>query len=198
MRKEPFDPANNWRFRYHAVFLTLGCMVPAFDISLAVFMGFYDLGTPSYVYLTALAVSLVEGLYIAIAVTLIELHKFTHSHWDMGKALLPLWCGSLTINLAYFIGGSSSDSTDSTFEIGAIIGGLSQLCGLILIVMSFLLHILLLTDPDPKAHGFHPKHRYHKFRRHRHPDDTTDSGDGSEGGGDDGGLDDEDDEKERR
>ncbi|GAA5919627.1 hypothetical protein JCM1841_001091 [Sporobolomyces salmonicolor] len=150
------------------------CIVPACDICLAIFMGFYDFGTPSYVYLTALAVSLIEGRYIAIAVTLIELHKFTHSHWDMGKVLLPLWCASLTINLAYCIGGSSSDSTDSTFEIGAIAnwGSLANF----LIVMSFLLHILLLTDPKPNAHGFHPKHRYHQFRdnhRRRHLTDMA-------------------------
>ncbi|GAA5820083.1 hypothetical protein JCM11251_005475 [Rhodosporidiobolus azoricus] len=158
-----FDPSNNWRFRYHGMFLALAVIVVAADIAFAIFVFFY----PFDLYGTVMVVSLIEALVIGGSVALIELHVGTRSHLDLGKALMPL-C--------------------SLPQIVAV----SQLSGLCLTIMSILLHILLLTDPDPDLHGFHPKrsvrrhrHRHQKHRRQRDEEDGDLSGDTLMGDDDD-------------
>ncbi|GAA5885916.1 hypothetical protein JCM6882_004202 [Rhodosporidiobolus microsporus] len=193
-----FDPSNNWRFRYHGMFLALAIIVVLADISLAIFMFIYPFGTPSYLYGTAMAVSIIEAVTISVDVALIEFHVGTRTHLDVGKALMPLWCASLSINIAYFIGGASGATGDdaSVYKVGLFLVAVSQLSGLCLTIMSILLHILLLTDPDPKAHGYHPKekghHHRHGSRRRRDRDDDEEDDEGDLSG--DTLLGDEDDE----
>ncbi|BGP16371.1 hypothetical protein JCM10213v2_004373 [Rhodosporidiobolus nylandii] len=163
-------------------------------------LGFYSFGTPGYVWGVALAVSLVEGLYIAISVALIEFHVGVRTRVDMAAALLPLWAGSMVIGLSFFIGGSEATGADSgVYKIGIGIFGISHAAGLVLAIVSITLHILLLTDPDPQAHGYHPAKAWkrHRRRHHGHKSEDDDEEDAmDDGGGDD--VDDYDDEKKRR
>ncbi|GAA5940015.1 hypothetical protein JCM10213_004914 [Rhodosporidiobolus nylandii] len=167
---------------------------------LAGLLGFYSFGTPGYVWGVALAVSLVEGLYIAISVALIEFHVGVRTRVDMAAALLPLWAGSMVIGLSFFIGGSEATGADSgVYKIGIGIFGISHAAGLVLAIVSITLHILLLTDPDPQAHGYHPAKAWkrHRRRHHGHKSEDDDEEDAmDDGGGDD--VDDYDDEKKRR
>ncbi|GAA6040214.1 hypothetical protein JCM8097_004187 [Rhodosporidiobolus ruineniae] len=189
IKRPKADGSDNWRFRHHAVFLGLGILTAAADLILAIFMFFYQFGTPAYVWGVAMAVSIIEALYIGGMLAFIEFHIGTHSHWGHGKTVLALWSGSVTINLAYFIGGyseASSDSDATAFKIGLFIGILSQLSGLVLTILAVMLHIVLLTDPHPELHGYHPKKRWKNrkhFRRHHHaPAEDDEDGDGDEGG----------------
>ncbi|GAA5850447.1 hypothetical protein JCM8547_001878 [Rhodosporidiobolus lusitaniae] len=186
-----FDPAENFRFRYWGMFLGLGGLTVAFDFSLVVFLCFYNFSTPAYLYGTAIAVSLIEALYISVSVALIEFHVGTHSHWDMGKVLSPLWCGSVTINIAIFVGGSDELGT-STYTIGLFLVVCSQLSGLTLMILAVMKHILLLTDPNPQEHGWQPakkKKRRHHHHRDEDDDDNEDLGSNDDDDDDDGGDD---------
>ncbi|GAA5983673.1 hypothetical protein JCM11641_000929 [Rhodosporidiobolus odoratus] len=171
---------NNWRFRYHGTWLALGCLTAFADFALAVFVAFYNFGVPGYLYGTVIAVSALEGLYISVVIALIEFHVGVKTHADVGKELGPMWCGSLTINLVFFIGASSEASGDAanSYKAGAAIAAVSQILGLIMVILSGLLHILLLTDPNPEAHGFHPnqarKHRHKHRSRHKNGTESDD------------------------
>lgn len=46
-KKPRFDPANNWRFRYHVGYLVLCGIVSVADLGFAAVTKLYDLGTPS-------------------------------------------------------------------------------------------------------------------------------------------------------
>lgn len=143
-----------------------------------------------------------------------------------------LWCGSLTINLAYLLGGYTEEGVGQTFYVALVVrplpssplaasstslsllppasllrlpcpsltlfpptqvGVISQVGGLILVILARMLHILLLTDPEPEKHGYHPKAAYKRYKRkkHGHEEKDLESGGDSDGTGssddDDGG-----------
>ncbi|GEM09817.1 hypothetical protein Rt10032_c09g3834 [Rhodotorula toruloides] len=100
----------------------------------------------------------------------------------MSLALLPMWTGSLTINIAFLLGANAGKATSPTaFMAAAAFAALSQLCGLALAVLGIMYHIVELRDPHPKKHHFKERMRRarDKFRRHhkhRHRDKSDDDG----------------------
>ncbi|GAA5822764.1 hypothetical protein JCM10212_000323 [Sporobolomyces blumeae] len=152
--KVPFDEDNsdNWRFRHFKSFIVFCASTGSFDVAFAVFVLVHDAGVQSYVRYVAAAVSLVEASFIALVVALIFFHKGVDSHADMGPYLFLLWAASLSINITYYIGATSSDSLDdNVYIVGVILASLSQLSGLALSIVSRMLHILYLRDPNPKT-----------------------------------------------
>ncbi|GAA6006910.1 hypothetical protein JCM10207_009135 [Rhodosporidiobolus poonsookiae] len=188
------DGESEWRDRHGITWLVMVAGTALADFVLAGFMFFSPHGTPAYVYGTSMTVLVVEGLYIAVTCGLIWFHVGTKSHWDCGTSLLPMWCSSLSVNITFFLGAYTSGTVDSLFWIGLAIGVISQVFGLVLIVMSLLRHILRVRDDHPETFGFHSgggekgghrsRWRLHLHRRRRKKkqedseEDSTDDGRG--------------------
>ncbi|BGP48245.1 hypothetical protein JCM10450v2_004117 [Rhodotorula kratochvilovae] len=171
-QQPPFDPSKNYRFRHEAVFLCTTVTVCALDLLVAGFISYEHFGVEAYVWGIAVAVSVIEGLFIGGSVALIEFHVGTHKHWDMVIPQAFIWAGSLTINIVFLLGamGNKADSPKMFIFIAFLVAA-SQLSGLALAIVGSRTHILLLEDPNPEKHGFHPKgekKRHRWGRRHKH------------------------------
>ncbi|BGP40137.1 hypothetical protein JCM10449v2_004095 [Rhodotorula kratochvilovae] len=149
-QQPPFDPSKNYRFRHEAVFLCTTVTVCVLDLLVAGFISYEHFGVEAYVWGIAVAVSVIEGLFI-------------------GGSFI--WAGSLTINIVFLLGamGNKADSPKMFIFIALLVAA-SQLSGLALAIVGSRTHILLLEDPNPEKHGFHPKgekKRHRWGRRHK-------------------------------
>ncbi|GAA5896178.1 hypothetical protein JCM8208_007551 [Rhodotorula glutinis] len=180
-----FDPRNNLRFRHETAFLVGTAAVAVLDFALAGLMAYEHFGNPSAVWGVAVAIALVEGLYVVVSVGLIELHVGTTRHWDLVLPLCYVWTGSLAINVAFCLGASEEKATFPVlFPTLVALATASQAAGLALALVGARTHILLTTDPEPDKHGFraggggHGKR--HRWGRHRHGRSRRGGGSGSE------------------
>ncbi|GAA5983928.1 hypothetical protein JCM10908_005978 [Rhodotorula pacifica] len=134
-----------WRHRHKIAYYAAVGTTSAFDIAYAALVAWNHFGLPAYVWVTTFAISTLEAAAIVLAAVLVKMHIGRRSHADMGDALLPLWCGSLTINIAY-LWGSHGENLDNElyWQITAAVGVLSQITGMILVAMSYLYHVVSL------------------------------------------------------
>ncbi|GAA5994977.1 hypothetical protein JCM5350_001074 [Sporobolomyces pararoseus] len=107
----PVDP-NTWRRSHKIAFRALCGAVIFFDLAFAIMVVFEPYETPKYVYIQAAIFSTLEACYIALALTLIVMHKFSTSHRDLGVALLYLSSSSS------FFSSSCISSISRRFEMG--------------------------------------------------------------------------------
>ncbi|GAA5840365.1 hypothetical protein JCM9279_002358 [Rhodotorula babjevae] len=171
-----FDPRSNLRFRHETAFLVGTAAVAVLDFALAGLMAYEHFGNSAAVWGVAVAISLVEGLFIAVSVALIEFHVGTTKHWDLVLPLCYVWTGSLAINVAFCLGASEEKATFPVlFPTLVALATASQAAGLALALVGARTHILLTEDPEPDKHGFR-SHRdgggghskRHRWGRHRH------------------------------
>ncbi|GAA5915101.1 uncharacterized protein JCM6883_003272 [Sporobolomyces salmoneus] len=147
------DPAQ-WRKRYKIAFRALCGTTVALDLAFAILVAIESYDTPNYVYIQAAVFSAIEAAYIAAALTLIVMHKFSDSHKDLGLALLPFWMANLSIDISFFVGASEKASLDDTmFRALLIVAALSQSAGIGLVVLAIRMHVLSLYDPRWAAGG---------------------------------------------
>ncbi|GAA6053804.1 hypothetical protein JCM3770_003044 [Rhodotorula araucariae] len=141
------DPSKNYRFRHSA---------------------YEHFGVESYVWGIAVALSVIEGLYVATSVALIVCHVGTQKHWDMVRALTFICTASVTINIVFFLGAMKNRADASrmfawiTFLIFA-----AAVADLALAIVGTRTHILLLTDPHPEKHRYLPVVKKHHHSGHR-------------------------------
>ncbi|GAA5937616.1 hypothetical protein JCM3775_001285 [Rhodotorula graminis] len=185
-----FDPRDNLRFRHETAFLVGTAAVAVLDFALAGLMVYEHFGNPAAVWGVAVAISLVEGLFIAVSVALIELHVGTTKHWDLVLPLCYVWTGSLAINVTFCLGASEEKATFPVlFPTLVALAAASQAAGLALALVGARTHILLTEDPEPDKHGFRAHHgggegghgRRHRWGRHRHGRRRRGGASGSEG-----------------
>ncbi|BGP32322.1 hypothetical protein JCM10296v2_004103 [Rhodotorula toruloides] len=179
--------ADPWRKNHRIAFFGATGSAAFFDAGFAGIVLWENFGVPAYVYGTAIAISIIEAVYIVVSVVLIERGIGTRSRIDMSLALMPMWAGSLTINIAFLLGANAGKTESPTaFMAAAAFTALSQLCGLALAVLGIMYHIVELRDPHPRKHHFMERmrrvrdrlRRHHKKRRHR--DESEDDGSGSD------------------
>ncbi|KAI5481858.1 hypothetical protein MNV49_000135 [Pseudohyphozyma bogoriensis] len=112
------------------------------------------------------------AIYVGVAVYLIEMRTYKHSHKDLGTVLLPLWAAALALNVVFLLGVWSSDTSTTSANVGfGLLVLLQESVGLLLCIMSILQHILSLYDTSRrrrKSHG----------RKHRKSDDDSEASSG--------------------
>ncbi|KAK4046276.1 hypothetical protein OIV83_006199 [Microbotryomycetes sp. JL201] len=115
------------------------------------------------VWLPAVTFSAVEGLYTATALTAVETHNFASSKIDMGSPMLSLYSlATGTTIIACW--GVWSEGDDWWKYLIFAIGVLSNITTVVLVCVSYRLHVLLLRESGTDA----PKKKKKKHRWHRH------------------------------
>ncbi|TNY19457.1 hypothetical protein DMC30DRAFT_304439 [Rhodotorula diobovata] len=180
-----FDPSKNLRFRHEVAVLVAVGVVATLDFALAGVMAYDHFGNPTPVWGIAVAISLVEGLYVAVTAALIEFHVGATRHLDMVLPLVYVLSGSLAVNVIFVLGALDEKGTHPVlFPTLVFLVVASQAAGLALSIVGVKTHILLLLDPHPEAHGYHPhahrgggRHRGWRHRHGRHRDRGSDGDD---------------------
>ncbi|GAA5950621.1 hypothetical protein JCM3765_000552 [Sporobolomyces pararoseus] len=139
-----------------------------FDLAFAVMVCFEPYDTPKYVYIQAAIFSTLEACYIASALALIVMHKFSTSHRDLGVALLPFWIANLSIDISFFVGASEKALlSDTPFRVTIAFAVLAQLSGVGLVYLAGNVHLFDL---------------FNSRRSSRYPRDEEYDGDSGDGG----------------
>ncbi|KAM0791488.1 hypothetical protein ACM66B_005941 [Microbotryomycetes sp. NB124-2] len=103
----------------------------------------YDLAI--YAWLPSVVFSAVESIYLGLALAAIGLHNFPKKKMDMGVPMLPLYClASGTTIVACW--GVYKEGEDWWRYLIVILGVLSNIATVVVICVSYRLHILLLRE----------------------------------------------------
>ncbi|GAA5878965.1 hypothetical protein JCM3774_000677 [Rhodotorula dairenensis] len=185
MLKPSQQSGGKWRHRHKLLYYASVGATSGFDIAFAALVIYNHFSLPAYVWVTCITISLLEAAAIILSAVLIKLHIGRRSHADMGTVMLPLWCGSLTINVAYLWGSYGEDlDSELYWRFTAALGVSSQIAGLVFVAMSYLYHVVSLRNDrsiTPAASDEEAAHDRDEEAAHDRDGASTQNSDASDG-----------------